>query len=635
MRKKINQIFVYIALMSMICSSVYAQRSIPSGEANESQNKSESTSKTATNQGRQIRGRVVAGGLALVGAGFLAGAGLKHIINRQGPDSSKSPTTAPQFTMPDEPNEIDKPFLRDPIPVDPKNLGPVTLNGIEDLIINGNWASVDQYNFFVMPLISSSQGDSWSGCGASLIADNIVLTAAHCLDRGVPNSVYIGALSPWSSGGNNRGQMRVLIDVVDSAVHPKYDPTSNRFDIALLKLDISVGDQISNWYGQDISQDSIKPITLGDAEFVSQMKDGDPVTVMGFGVTETGGTSANLLYANLDFVSTFTCRETMTGIGFVSNDMLCAHSQESSNACNGDSGGPLIDESLTEPVQVGVVSWGVPTCPGSYPVVYAKPSIDLDWIREEACPFLDAHRSNRGYIKDLGYLCSQNPNPPSNDDRPTPNPTEPNEQCEDVAGEFEFVDSRGHTKVKQCSEVRFRDCEASDIVMKNCPKSCEACTEPTPAPELQAALTCQDLCPSELGGVDLNTCSKEYLKGSLSCTYTAEDEDSCQNVQCPRHLGNNDEYDYKFGFSVAIDGCKKACYYDTDVEPSCEELCPDVFYGRNRVGCDLHVEDEALTCLYDSGCDCPSDDIIGNGFEFDGKSRCSEDPFACHYAIYN
>lgn len=73
-------------------------------------------------------------------------------------------------------------------------------------------------------------------CGATLISDQYLLTAAHCLNnakKGKPQYAVIGDVTLHHSTSVYRKQVRI----VDWIMHPAYKPPLIYNDIALLKLE--------------------------------------------------------------------------------------------------------------------------------------------------------------------------------------------------------------------------------------------------------------------------------------------------------------------------------------------------------------------------------------------------------------
>lgn len=92
--------------------------------------------------------------------------------------------------------------------------------------------------------------------------------------------------------------------------------------------------------------------------------------VTGWGLTETGGYAGVLSEAVLPVVQNEKCQKAYETAGVpltVSEAMFCAgHANGTSDACSGDSGGPMVfvdDTATTERrwILEGVVSWGSPT----------------------------------------------------------------------------------------------------------------------------------------------------------------------------------------------------------------------------------------------------------------------------------
>ena len=88
------------------------------------------------------------------------------------------------------------------------------------------------------------------------------------------------------------------------------------------------------------------------------------VTLIGFGVTQTGNLPSVLQETQMNYIPNNQCSTIQNGgvsyQGQVSSDMICFLGQNSGQ-CNGDSGGPylLLGDSYETDVQVGTVSWYV------------------------------------------------------------------------------------------------------------------------------------------------------------------------------------------------------------------------------------------------------------------------------------
>ena len=234
-------------------------------------------------------------------------------------------------------------------------------------------------------------------CGGSLIAPDLVVTAAHCTEGLTPSKLSVRANS---SGFGTGGDERVVTEIAN---HPDtlQSSESPRRDVALLKLASAVPGPAA----------AIAPITeedlLGDTGDDPIWQPGDPVTVSGWGITEDGDVSANLRHAEMDRFSDNDCENAWFDL-FDASDMVCALTVINDNpvppddvidSCNGDSGGPLVAPTTGVPVLtnaahwklVGVVSFGSPDCDeAELPGVYARvgASIVHDFITDATPTFM-------------------------------------------------------------------------------------------------------------------------------------------------------------------------------------------------------------------------------------------------------
>ncbi|XP_070501554.1 chymotrypsin BII-like, partial [Chironomus tepperi] len=139
-------------------------------------------------------------------------------------------------------------------------------------VVNGTNAKIEEFPF----LVSLRQYNRHI-CGASIIDESWVLTAAHCLDDSA--SVYTVQfastyLDPKSSN---------IVDVEAFYRHEMYNP-SDKFinDIALVKLSSPIVNKIFEW--------KVK-LPINDASFST----GTPAVLTGWGRNETEGETMRLL----------------------------------------------------------------------------------------------------------------------------------------------------------------------------------------------------------------------------------------------------------------------------------------------------------------------------------------------------
>ena len=190
-------------------------------------------------------------------------------------------------------------------------------------IINGQVASQDRYPYTV-----SLQDDIGHFCGGSLIAPDLVLSAAHC--AGGQYSAVVGREDLNSDDGTLRNKIKEI-------PHPQYKENTTDNDFMIVKLNRMVR--------------RAKILTINKQENLPAV--GDPVTVVGWGDTKRNPNvsvlSDILLEVELNSMDNDTCEKSKGRIqgqvasyqGAITENMLCAKARRK-DSCQGDSGAPLV-----------------------------------------------------------------------------------------------------------------------------------------------------------------------------------------------------------------------------------------------------------------------------------------------------
>jgi len=227
----------------------------------------------------------------------------------------------------------------------------------EGRIVGGIEAARGDWPFAAAIAFAQADGSLFQYCGGSLIAEEWVLTAAHCEVR-ASDTVLIGRHNLTEGDGERRA-----IDFV--LTHNNYNDTPNDNDVALIKL---------------ASSSNLTPVSLIDAAG-STSQPGANATIVGWGaLSEGGSTSDTLQQVTVPIVSNDECDDVYSNL---TANMICAgRDMGGQDSCQGDSGGPLLvpDAAGGTFRQSGIVSFGIGCArPGLFGV-YTRVSRYVDWI---------------------------------------------------------------------------------------------------------------------------------------------------------------------------------------------------------------------------------------------------------------
>uniref|UniRef100_A0A7N6BG35 Suppression of tumorigenicity 14b n=1 Tax=Anabas testudineus TaxID=64144 RepID=A0A7N6BG35_ANATE len=212
-------------------------------------------------------------------------------------------------------------------------------------------------------------------CGASVLNQRWLVTAAHCVQDTGANKYEYSQADQWQAllGLHAQGQTNewtVTRNIKRIISHENYDHLTYDSDIALMELDTEV---TLNQY--------IWPICLPSSSY--DFPAGREAWITGWGATREGGSVATILQkAEVRVINATVCKSLLGDD--ITDRMLCAGVLKGGvDACQGDSGGPLaVTSSSGRVFLAGVVSWGDGCGRRNKPGIYTRITKYRSWIKE-------------------------------------------------------------------------------------------------------------------------------------------------------------------------------------------------------------------------------------------------------------
>ena len=173
-------------------------------------------------------------------------------------------------------------------------------------------------------------GSRGNFCTGSLIAPDLVLSVAHCVQPGVTYKIV-------EYGADHQPQLK---DVTRVATHPGFNMQTMlahraTADVSLLQL----------------ATPKKNPLSIGSPTL--PLAAGDRFTIAGVGVTVRGDGKSGGTVRSADLIATG--QPGTLQIRLV--DSVGQGTAAGLGACTGDSGGPVFEQQQGKPVIVGVISW--------------------------------------------------------------------------------------------------------------------------------------------------------------------------------------------------------------------------------------------------------------------------------------
>jgi len=236
-------------------------------------------------------------------------------------------------------------------------------------IVGGQQAGPQQFPYQVGLRLTIPGNANQGTCGASIVSQTRVITAAHCVD--VTSDVHVIMGAHFLNNQAEPTQQRQIIPVGQITWHEDYDLATIVNDVAIIRLNTPV-----------TFNHAIQPVLLPSGADLNNDFEGYLATASGWGRFS----SENVASTFLRFVQVSVMGNTLCRIRFptlIQPSTLCTAGTGGVGACNGDSGGPLTIQRNGQSVMVGIASFAMTAnCEAGWPTGWARVTSFVPWFNQ-------------------------------------------------------------------------------------------------------------------------------------------------------------------------------------------------------------------------------------------------------------
>lgn len=218
-------------------------------------------------------------------------------------------------------------------------------------------------------------------CGGSLIAEDLVVTAAHCIFQRKTRKFHSNItvrLGVHDISSEPQDPNIQSIDSKEIIPHPSFNWRTFDSDLALVKL---------RWKAN--ITDYVRPVCLPNKQQRRKVRPGALGVMLGWGLTEDDNPTTELQQVYMPVVEHSRCQKAYEKERWpVTSNMICAgYAGNSKDSCKRDSGGGFLFKDSKGNKKKwflgGIISWGNPRCgtPGKYSVFTQINGRFLRWIK--------------------------------------------------------------------------------------------------------------------------------------------------------------------------------------------------------------------------------------------------------------